>query len=159
MSKERPCPCGTNLSYAACCQPSIELGQQPPTAEALMRSRYTAFTLKNAVYLLSSWHSSTSPKELDLEISPTWCNLEILATKEGSENDTQGIVEFKATYMGQGKSGTLHEVSRFIHEEGRWFYVAGDVQETDNGPHPHKVGRNDPCPCGSGKKFKKCCGP
>ncbi len=157
MSKETLCPCGTNLSYTACCQPFVELGQQPPTAEALMRSRYTAFTLKNADYLLRSWHPSTSPKELDLATSLNWCKLEIVATKEGSENDTQGIVEFKATYMGQGKTGTLHEVSRFTLEEGRWFYVAGDVQDTDNAPQ--KVRRNDLCPCGSGKKFKKCCGP
>ncbi len=157
MSKEILCPCGTGSRYSVCCQPFVEMGQQPATAEALMRSRYTAFTMGNADYLLSSWHPSTRPKELDLSTSPTWCKLEILATKEGLENHKQGIVEFKATYMGQGKTGTLHEVSRFVREKGSWFYVDGDIQDTEN--MPRKVGRNDPCPCGSGKKFKRCCGP
>ncbi|MEN8256993.1 MAG: YchJ family protein [Thermodesulfobacteriota bacterium] len=155
MTKKTPCPCGTGLSYGACCQPFVELGQLPPTAEALMRSRYSAFTLANAAYLLNSWHPTTAPKDLNLKGSANWCRLEILASTEGSENDDRGVVEFKAHYMSQGTSGSLHEVSRFVKEGGRWFYVDGEIQGSDG--EAKKVGRNDPCPCGRARKFKKCC--
>ena len=156
MALETPCPCGTQKDFGSCCKPYLEKGQLPPTAEALMRSRYSAFALGNGAYLMESWHGSTVPKELNMETTPIWCGLEIVATQGGKEEDREGVVEFRAQYMAQGKVGVLHEVSSFIKEEGRWFYVKGEMQE--NGEQTTKVGRNDPCPCGSGKKFKKCCG-
>ncbi len=157
MPKTTLCPCGTTTRYEACCKPYLELGKLPATAESLMRSRYSAFALGNAAYLLSSWHPSTAPKELNLETSASWCGLDVLATEGGQVNDDQGMVEFKAHYLSQGKVGTLHEVSRFVKEKGRWYYVDGEVQDSDQ--DSQKVGRNEPCPCNSGKKFKKCCGP
>jgi SEC-C motif-containing protein len=122
-----------------------------------MRSRYSAFALGNSAYLLRTWHPSTSPNELNLETSAAWCSLEVLAIEGGKEHDDKGIVEFKAQYINQGKVGTMHEVSRFVKQEGRWFYVDGDLRDTSG--ELQKVGRNEPCPCGSGRKFKKCCGP
>ncbi|MBU0681934.1 MAG: YchJ family protein [Proteobacteria bacterium] len=157
MPKTTTCPCGNNQMYASCCNPYIERGKLPPTAEALMRSRYSAFALSNGAYLLRTWHPSTAPNELNLETSAVWCGLEVLATEGGKANDDKGMVEFKAQYINQGKVGTLHEVSRFIKQEGRWLYVDGDLRDTSC--ELQKVGRNEPCPCGSGKKFKKCCGP
>lgn len=155
MPETTSCPCGNSPKYHSCCHPYIERGKLPPTAEALMRSRYSAFALGNAAYLLSTWYPSTAPKELHLDTSAVWCGLQVLATEGGQENDNTGMVEFKAQYMNQGKVGTLHEISRFVKEEGRWLYVDGDVQDASQ--EVQKVGRNDPCPCNSGKKFKKCC--
>lgn len=118
-----PCPCGNSPNYQSCCNPYLERGKLPPTAEVLMRSRYSAFALGNASYIRRSWHPDTVPKELDIETSATWCGMEILATKGGEENDDKGIVEFKAHYISHGKSFTLHEISRFTKERGRWYYV------------------------------------
>lgn len=155
MEETKPCPCGSHQNYEACCKPYVEQGKKAATAEALMRSRYSAFALAKSAYILSSWHPSTAPKELNLDSSITWSGLEVLACAEGTENDTQGVVEFKAHCLHEGKVSILHEVSRFIKEEGRWLYLDGDLQNTTG--KPQKVGRNDVCPCGSGKKFKKCC--
>ncbi len=122
------------------------------TAEALMRSRFSAFVLKNSAYLLASWQSSTRPPELDLSDDEThWQRLHIMASEQGTAGDSTGYVEFAAFYDG----GQLHERSRFVREEGRWVYVDGEILPP---VEPVKVGRNDPCPCGSGKKYKKCCG-
>ncbi len=109
-----------------------------------MRSRYSAYVLKLSDYLLDTWHASTRPLNLDISSDDTpWLRLLIIATE--SEH-----VEFAAFYRG----GQLHEKSRFVNEEGRWYYLDGEVLP----PIEEKVGRNAPCPCGSGKKFKRCCG-
>jgi SEC-C motif-containing protein len=126
-----------------------------------MRSRYTAFAVGNVGYLLQSWHASTRPEDIDAATIPEWQGLRIMRTEEGREGDSKGVVEFEATFStgGQGR-GLLCEVSRFVSENWQWFYVDGDLQESAvAAPKKEaKVGRNDPCPCGSGKKFKKCCG-
>jgi SEC-C motif-containing protein len=156
MPNTTTCPCGGAQSYESCCKPYLERGKLPATAEALMRSRYSAFALGNSSYLMNTWHPTTAPAKLDLAVSPVWCGLDILATEGGSPEDTKSMVEFKAHYLEQGRMGTLHEMSRFVKENGRWFYVGGDIKETP--PDSRKVGRNDPCPCGSNRKYKKCCG-
>jgi SEC-C motif-containing protein len=84
-----------------------------------------------------------------------WQKLEILRSEAGGENDAEGRVEFKAHWLIGGRRGYLHETSRFLKEDGRWYYLDG---QTHPAPAAGKTGRNDPCPCGSGKKFKKCCG-
>lgn len=129
------------------------------TAEALMRSRYTAYVVKNVDYLLKTWHPSTKPANIDLGTIPKWNGLHIVSTEAGDESDSYGTVEFKATALSQGKIFRLHEKSRFVKEHGRWLYVDGDIKD-DRPPNTRvkKIGRNEPCPCGSGKKFKKCCG-
>lgn len=122
------------------------------TAEALMRSRFSAFVLKNADYLVATWHPSTRPVALDLSSDTTvWQHLKIIACDEGRECDSRGEVEFAAYFEG----GQLHERSRFLREEGRWYYVDGEILPPLT---EAKVGRNASCPCGSGRKFKRCCG-
>ncbi|MGJ6980664.1 YchJ family protein [Aestuariimicrobium soli] len=97
----------------------------PPTAEALMRSRFAAFKAGDAEWLLASWHPSTRPDSLDLTDNPTWRGLQIIDTVAGGADDSGGIVEFRATYLVPGSPdiGVQHERSRFVREGGRWFYV------------------------------------
>lgn len=117
-----------------------------------MRSRYSAYVLKNNVYLSTTWHSSSRPAALDVNADETpWQRLSIIATEKGREADTEGTVEFVAYFSG----GQLHERSRFVKEEGNWFYLDGKILPP---VVTAKVGRNDLCPCGSGKKYKRCCG-
>jgi SEC-C motif-containing protein len=145
------CPCGSGKELEACCG-RYHAGEAAPTAEALMRSRYSAFVLKLSDYLRESWHPSSCPAELDISDDTTpWRCLVILATERGVEGDSEGVVEFAALYVG----GQLHERSRFVCEEGRWFYLDGEILPPIKEERP---GRNAPCPCGSGKKYKRCCG-
>ncbi|KUE81558.1 YchJ family protein [Aeromonas schubertii] len=145
------CPCGQGRPYADCCQP-LHLGAAAPTPEALMRSRYCAFVLGLGEYLVETWHpdhlGGLSAEELGQQ-DTRWDHLEILGS--GEQGD-QGWVEFKAWFQDGGQLACLHERSRFLREAGRWRYTEGEIS-----PPPTRIGRNDPCPCGSGKKFKKCC--
>jgi SEC-C motif-containing protein len=123
-----PCPCGSQNPYAECCARFIEAGEAAPSAEALMRSRYTAYTLLKEDYLLASWHPSTRPTALGLaeETLTKWLGLEV---KRHAQQDTEhATVEFVARYKVSGRAHRLHEVSRFVQEAGRWFYVDGDIQ-------------------------------
>lgn len=126
-----------------------------------MRSRYTAYVLRNVSYLLASWHPSTRPVAIAPETIPDWNGLQIVRTENGSETDREGVVEFWATALVGERFCQMHEVSRFVKEGGLWFYRDGDLRE-EAAPGERgvqKVGRNDLCPCGSGRKFKKCCAP
>jgi SEC-C motif-containing protein len=159
MTEPATCPCGSDQPFEQCCGPYLSGERTPPTAEALMRSRYTAYTRHDDDYLLSSWHPDTrpvgeSPSEDD---GTTWNRLEVLRTEGGGENDDTGVVEFIAFCDVNGAPGQLHEISDFARVEGVWKYVDGTNQQPIRRQSP-KVGRNDPCPCGSGKKYKKCCG-
>ncbi len=130
MMAERSCPCGSGRGYALCCGRFIDQGVLPETAEQLMRSRYTAFTQADEPYLLSSWHASTRPPSLDLDQDePTkWLGLRIDRVEAGSIDDTQGLVYFLARWrVGGGKAQRLVECSRFVKEQGRWFYVDGEI--------------------------------
>lgn len=120
-----------------------------------MRSRYCAFVRQDAAYLLRTWHPDTRPANIDFHgPQPVWRSLEIRRTEAGTAADDTGRVEFVAHYLSEGRPGTLHETSRFVRRDGQWLYVGGDIAET---PAP-RPGRNAPCPCGSGRKFKRCCG-
>lgn len=121
-----PCTCGSGKPYAACCQP-LHQGQAAASAEALMRSRYSAYTLGLEPYLLHTWHPSTRPTDLDLQASPQpkWLGLEIKA--RGLQDETHATVEFVARYRVQGRAHRLHETSRFEMENGEWRYVDGDI--------------------------------
>ncbi|MCP4692427.1 MAG: hypothetical protein GY859_30555 [Desulfobacterales bacterium] len=157
MSEQRACPCDSGRSYTSCCEPLIAGGKNAGGAEALMRSRYTANVLKEVDYLLKTWHASTRPAEISPDSIPEWQGLQIIRVEKGRENDLRGVVEFKADALLGKERRTLHEVSRFVKENGRWLYMDGD--QRDSPPPPRKkVGRNAPCPCGSGKKYKKCHG-
>jgi len=125
MSEAVTCPCGSGGRYDACCG-RAHAGTPAPTAEALMRSRYAAFALGLREYLLVSWHPSTRPADLDLDGAPTWRRLQIVDTVAGGEDDTEGEVEFRASFRSRTGPGLLHERSRFVREDGRWLYLSGD---------------------------------
>jgi SEC-C motif-containing protein len=127
--KKQPiqCPCGSNKRFADCCARYLDENAAAPTAEALMRSRYTAYTLLRDDYLRSTWHPSTRPSALGLaEEAPTkWLGLEV---KRHEQQDVDhASVEFVARYKVHGRAHRLHEVSRFVREAGRWFYVDGAI--------------------------------
>lgn len=120
------CPCGTGRSYSACCQP-FHLGAPAPTAEALMRSRYTAYVYGLEAYLLATWDPQTRPTKLDLALDAQtkWLGLQVKRHLQTGE--TTALVEFVARYKVGGRAQRLHETSRFVREDGRWFYVDGDI--------------------------------
>jgi SEC-C motif-containing protein len=120
-----PCPCGSNRSHADCCGRYLEGSDIPATAEVLMRSRYSAYVLRREPYLLATWHPATRPARLGLtdEPRPKWLGLEV---KRHEQQDAEhAIVEFVARYKINGRAHRLQEVSRFVHEDGHWFYVDG----------------------------------
>jgi SEC-C motif domain protein len=121
------CPCGSTQPYTACCARYVEGHEFAPTAEALMRSRYTAYTLQRTDYLLATWHSSTRPIALGLaeDVSTKWLGLEM--KRHEQQDADHAIVEFVARYKVSGRAQRLHEVSRFVRENGYWFYVSGEV--------------------------------
>ncbi|SDD22796.1 YchJ family protein [Auraticoccus monumenti] len=117
------CPCGGGRDATRCCAPLLA-GRPAPTAERLMRSRYTAHVLGDLDHLLASWHPSTRPRTLTLQPDLTWTGLTVLTTQRSGLLDDDGVVEFRATWV-QGEPGVLHEVSRFVREGRNWFYVDG----------------------------------
>jgi len=125
------CPCGSSQDFSDCCGRFLDGGQQPETAEALMRSRYSAFVRRREDYLLRTWHATTRPPTLDLDRppAPKWLGLRIIRREAGGPGDDAGVVEFVARYKVGGRAGRLHEVSRFRREAGQWFYVEGELQD------------------------------
>jgi len=156
------CPCGTGRNYSECCGPYLEGKISAPTAEALMRSRYTAFATGSMDYIFNTHHESTRA-ELDMDsvkswaLNSEWLGLEIRETQNGREKDTEGQVEFKCKFLFNDKEQTHHELSTFKKDGDKWFFVDGVLRNNTLRRSEPKVGRNDPCPCGSGKKAKKCC--
>lgn len=160
------CPCQSNLNYEKCCQPLIEGDSQAETAEQLMRSRYTAHATKNIPYILKTVHPKRRHEHKKETIqqrlkNTDWMGLEIVNTEGGQKSDEAGIVEFVAEFSVHGVPGKHREVSTFEQHNDIWYFVKGDAQTDNEKQIPvkkdPKVGRNDPCPCGSGKKYKKCC--
>jgi len=146
------CVCGSGIKSGDCCMPIIHGRREAATAEQLMRSRYSAYVQADSEYLLHSWHVDTRPQSLVINSTELiWTDLTICRTRAGQPGDNKGEVEFIASYMQQGQDGQVHENSRFVFDNERWFYVDGDLIIDK------KIGRNSPCSCGSGKKFKKCC--
>jgi SEC-C motif-containing protein len=123
------CLCGSGDAYVRCCGRYLDTGEWPVTAEDLMRSRYTAYALARADYLQRTWHVSTRPVDLALgeNASMKWLGLTILDTRDGGALDDTGVVEFVARYKSGGKAERLHEISRFVKQDGQWFYVDGDT--------------------------------
>ncbi len=158
------CPCGSGRSYESCCQPYVTGIAAAPTAEALMRSRYTAFTVQAIDYLRDTLAPERQDRfnRAETEMWATqseWQGLDILAVEAGGPDDETGRVAFRARYRFEDKDEAHLELSRFRRENGRWVYVDGDVGKVMPTIRRNDLpGRNDPCPCGSGKKFKKCCG-
>lgn len=158
------CPCGKGATLETCCGPIVRGEVAAPTAEALMRSRYTAYVLGEIDHVIRSTHPRHT-KDLDREATEKWSResewlgLDVKSVEAGGEGDEKGTVEFVARYAVGGQPLSHHERGQFARLDGTWFYVDGDIVK----PAPvvraePKVGRNDPCSCGSGKKFKRCHG-
>lgn len=122
------CMCLSGEQYGDCCGRFHSGAAEASTAEQLMRSRYCAFVLLDAAYLLRTWHSSTAPAALDLDPELQWRRLDIMATSGGGPMENRGTVEFKAWFRHGSERGTHHELSRFVREDRRWFYVDGDIR-------------------------------
>ncbi len=156
------CPCGSGAEFETCCGPLLG-GAPAPTPEALMRSRFTAFVRGDLAYI-DNTHAPEARDGFDRaeaerqNSTVQWTRLEIRETAAGGPDDDTGTVEFAAHYKSPAGAGVHHERSVFRREDGRWFYVDGDINPKTAPRRVQHVGRNDPCPCGSGKKFKKCCG-
>jgi len=119
-----PCPCGWGEPYAACCRPLHRQEVEAATAEALMRSRYTAFAVGDAGHLVRTWHPSTRPEVLDLADDVRWLHLAVTGVERGGPFDDEGVVEFEAVARAEGRRHVQHERSTFVREGGRWSYVA-----------------------------------
>ncbi|HYD32833.1 MAG TPA: YchJ family protein [Azospirillaceae bacterium] len=158
------CPCGSGRALDACCGPYLDGAVQAPTAEALMRSRYSAFSVGKIDYLKETLLPETQDdfnrdEVAEWAASSQWKGLEVRSVEGGGEGDDEGKVEFIARFKMAGKDYTHHEVGRFGKRDGRWYYVDGEIGARPQAPRTvTKIGRNDPCTCGSGKKYKKCCG-
>jgi SEC-C motif-containing protein len=169
------CPCGSNLEFSECCKPFLSGEALPATAEKLMRSRYTAFTQVHVDYIKKTL-APESRADFDYKETEDWAKkaiwkgLKILSTKNGGPGDKTGVVEFVATFEQDGQTLEHHEVSKFRKDSnGQWLFIDGEShthKEGEGHHHPKpqtivrsapKIGRNDPCHCGSGKKYKKCC--
>ena len=164
MNKEDNCSCGSGKAYAECCGPVIKGEKRAETAEALMRARYTAYAVGEIDFLRTS-STAAVQEEFDEKSSKAWSaaaewhGLEIISTEKGGADDDEGVVEFRALYTANGEFCNHHEVAKFVKEADGWKFDDGElVGETPITREEPKVGRNDPCPCGSGKKYKKCCG-
>lgn len=158
------CPCGSEIDYTECCGPVISGTIKAPSAERLMRARYSAYAKTEVKFILTST-ANEKREECDEKAirswseHSTWHKLEILGTEKGCQNDTEGVVEFIAHFSENGVRKTYHEKGIFKKVNDDWRYVDGEIQK----PKPfvrteQKVLRNNTCPCGSGKKYKKCCG-
>lgn len=156
------CPCGSNLSFAECCEPVINGARETETAEELLRARYSAFVVGAIDFIVASTHSRTR-KDIDLAFvrewseTSTWHGLDILETKP--VNDDKTFVSFECRFTQNGEDKVHREKSLFEREDGEWSFVTGDELKNPTVRYEApKPGRNDPCPCGSGKKYKKCHG-
>jgi len=156
------CPCGSGAAFAACCEPIISGTRESETAEELMRARYAAFVTGAIDFIVASTHTR-SRKEIDISFirewseTSTWNGLEIIDTRVVNEN--KAYVSFEAKFTQKGEDQNHREKSLFERENGQWRFVSGEELKNPTvryeAPRP---GRNDPCPCGSGKKYKKCHG-
>jgi len=165
--KMKNCPCGSGRQYSECCGLYISGKAKAPTAETLMRSRYTAYALHNIDYALKTY-AHRNRKDIDYEATrkyseqSQWLGLKIIKVEKGGINDTEGTVEFEASYIRDGIKDIHHEKAKFrketVDELPQWFYDEGQITHSvSEARTDRKTGRNEPCPCGSGKKYKHCC--
>ncbi len=149
------CYCGNTTPYSDCCQPIHKDHHNAQTPEQLMRARYSAHVVGLVDFVVNTYYPSCeaeSEREAIADsVQSDWQKLEVISTQKGSHSD-EGFVHFKAYFKQDGKEYCLEERSRFLRENRLWYYIDGVF------PQQTKVGRNDPCICGSGKKYKKCCG-
>ena len=159
------CPCGTDMTYDECCGPLHRGDEKARSAEELMLARYSAFVKGEVDFIIETSHPDRRQdlKRESIEEwskTSTWQGLEMIEAIDGDPGDDQGIVEFIARYTdAEGEEIEHHEKALFTCDKGTWYFVDGAPGRQEPFVREDvKVGRNDPCPCGSGKKFKKCCG-
>jgi SEC-C motif-containing protein len=158
-----PCPCCSGRPYSDCCEPVVTSARPAATAEELMRARYSAYASGAIDFIISSTHPDRRPECDEKAIrswsaNSDWTGFEIASAEAGKEGDSEGKVEFIARFTEDRMKKILHETGVFKRIDGQWYYVDGTIHP----PKPFvredgKLNRNDPCSCGSGKKFKKCC--
>jgi len=158
------CPCGKGESLETCCGPYLKHEKKPPTAEDLMRARYTAYATGDVDFIVES-HDPDRKGEVDRKNTELWSKqsewlgLEITSTEKGAPEDETGIVEFVARYKVKSTKIEHRERALFRKHNERWVFVDGiEIKGPPVTRTEPRVGRNDPCPCGSGKKYKKCHG-
>jgi SEC-C motif-containing protein len=159
-----PCACGLGESTETHCLPIIKGEKAAETAEALMRARYTAYAIGEVDFIIST-HTPEAGKDVDRAQTEAWSKnskwlgLEVVSTENGGPNDETGTVEFIARYKIKNVGIEHRERAKFEKVNGKWLFA--DSEQLAGPPVKHegpRVGRNDPCTCGSGKKYKKCCG-
>lgn len=156
------CPCGSHNSYSTCCEPIISRSQIAQTAEQMMRARYSAHVVVAIDFIYETTHPD-SREGYDIEGTRSWAadsewlGLEIVDTCDGLKGDQTGEVEFIARFKTKEGTRAHHERSLFKSVDGQWLFAEGDMVKAQP-IKTNKICRNDPCPCGSGKKYKKCCG-
>lgn len=163
----KPCPCKSGKPYQNCCQLVHQQHSAAQLPEQLMRARYCAHVLNLVDFVINTYHPTCHAQDdreaIAESVHSNWVNLEVVAREPGN-NANEGFVTFKAYLEQDGEEFRLEERSRFVRENGLWYYIDGTFPDPEpqtdrqNTTTSAKVGRNDPCPCGSGKKFKKCCG-
>lgn len=149
------CPCGGSKNYLDCCGKYVEGRQIPATPEALMRSRYTAYSMADVEYIKKTMHGKPligfdALKARRWAEKAVWVGLQVV--KAFDKDEQIGYVEFIAQYVEGNQLKSIHETSEFHREQAAWFYVDGIQKSTNN----KTVSRNMACPCGSQKKFKNC---
>ena len=160
------CPCGSGLAFSACCGPLLDSTSFAQHPEQLMRSRFSAFALGHWQYIIDTWHPDYRPaltvESLAQEATASqWEKLEVFSSQIHL-NAVSGSVNFCAWYRDETGLHPHREHSDFVLVDGRWYYTRGrhgaaEAPEEQTGAVKHKIRVNDPCPCGSGKKYKKCC--
>lgn len=158
------CPCGSNRDYSDCCELLIRGGRKAKTAEELMRARFSAYFFGEMDFIYQT-HDPKTRSGLDMQANKEWADktqwleLQILKLVSGGENDLSGTVEFKAKFKNEDREDWHHELSQFNKRGELWYFSDGkDPQIQTVIRSEKKIGRNDPCSCGSGNKYKKCCG-
>ena len=162
MNKEM-CPCCSGKNYSECCEPIIKGTRKAATPAELMRSRYSAYAKAEIDHIVESTHPSQR-ETIDVEEMKNWAErsiwtgIDVLSESPVTEDSETGTVEFVAHYTDQGNPVEHHELSEFRKKNGVWYFYDGQLVKQQPYRAKPKVERNAPCPCGSGKKYKKCCG-
>ncbi|KTC68292.1 putative SEC-C motif domain protein [Legionella birminghamensis] len=156
------CPCGSRLDYSGCCGLYIEEANRPETPEALMRSRYTAYTKANIAYILKTMRgkplidfNESEARQWAEQVG--WLDLKILESQYSPEQPSKGFVEFIARYHISGQIKSIHERSEFLLDDGQWYYIDSHPPLGKPAKTP-RIAQNAPCFCGSSKKYKNCHG-
>ncbi len=158
------CYCGAATPFSECCEPLIKGDAEAQTAEALMRSRYSAFVKAEVNYILNTVHPDKKTEDDEKSIrswaeKSDWIKFELIESTNGGPDDDEGQVEFIAHFRAKEKRQQHHEIAIFKKLENKWYFFEAETPEVKQViRETPKIGRNEPCTCGSGKKYKKCCG-